>query len=203
MPTIYITLHMRTGLHGWAFNVLLALNIGQSLYPTSLDTVPPNHLKKMTCPSSCARHMTKLTKFNHTQPSWLQSINQSINLSLSLSLSLSLCVQDPQTLPLSLCTRPTDPTGSSLSPLIKPPNPFLPQPSAHPSTLYPPPAKPPIFLSPSLFLLLIHPPNFSVWFKYLSKAQNFTTIYPLINLWEDKNFEIFTSIIRSSWSSIL
>ena len=117
MPPIYITLHMRTGLHGWAFNVLLALNIGQSLYPTSLDTVPPNHLKKMTCPSSCARHMTKLTKFNHTQPSWLQSINQ--------SLSLSLCVQDPQILPLSLCTRPTDPIGSSLSPLIKPPNPFL------------------------------------------------------------------------------
>ena len=100
MPTIYITLHMRTGLHGWAFNVLLALNIGQSLYPTSLDTVPPNHLKKMTCPSSCARHMTKLTKFNHTQPSWLQSINQSISLSLSLS--------------LSLCTRPTDPPSLSL-----------------------------------------------------------------------------------------
>ena len=199
MPTIYITLHMRTGLHGWAFNVLLALNIGQSLYPTSLDTVPPNHLKKMTCPSSCARHMTKLTKFNHTQPSWLQSINQSI----SLSLSLSLCVQDPQILPLSLCTRPTDqldPLSLHWSSL---PTPSLPPPSAHPSTLYPPPAKPPIFLSPSLFLLLIHPPNFSVWFKYLSKAQNFTTIYPLINLWEDKNFEIFTSIIRSSWSSIL
>ena len=193
MPTIYITLHMRTGLHGWAFNVLLALNIGQSLYPTSLDTVPPNHLKKMTCPSSCARHMTKLTKFNHTQPSWLQSINQSISLSLSLSVykthrsSLSLSVQDPLTQldPLSL-------HWSSL------PTPSLPPPSAHPSTLYPPPAKPPIFLSPSLFLLLIHPPNFSVWFKYLSKAQNFTTIYPLINLWEDKNFEIFTSIIRSS-----